>query len=182
MTSVLQCVAVCVAVCCSVLQCVAVCIAVYCSVLQCVAVCCTDFIKWLTDITWLVCCSVLQCVLQCVAVCCNYFIKWLTDITWLKATELWEIVQGTNSQKSVHYKKYHMNRLKADATKSIISNPILFLSAFRRFILYISQPLDVLYGRFWEMNDSRQTLERVLYLPKKLHCWQIAHSRLHIRH
>jgi len=38
--------------CCSVLQCVAVRVAVCCSVLQCVAVCC----------------SVLQCVLQCVAV------------------------------------------------------------------------------------------------------------------
>jgi len=48
-----QCVAVCVAVCCSVLQCAAIYVAVCCSVLQCVAVCCS--------------------VLQCVAVCYSVF-------------------------------------------------------------------------------------------------------------
>jgi len=61
----LQCVAVCVAVCCSMPQCVAVCCSCS-SMLQCVAVCCSVLQ------CVVVCCSALQCVasvLHCITVC-----------------------------------------------------------------------------------------------------------------
>jgi len=71
-------------VCCSVLQCVAVCVVVCCSVLvvccivlQCVAVCCS----WLQLQCDEMCCNVLQCVAasccECGTVCCRVWNKFI---------------------------------------------------------------------------------------------------------